>query len=443
MALSLLASRQKDKPKTLLHSAMLTHVTVLLLLVLAMQQPRILQRARNGHDRTRIGTLNCRTLLSDSRMFELDTALTAKGMDICALQETRRNGFLSFNTENYVVYYFGECSGKNGVGIAVHKRFTHLISSPRGIPSSDGRLMTIDILLHDVNHPVNHPFICSYAPTSKATVQVRNKFYTQLAKLTSPNTWLIGDFNARVGRRPSDPLSGIDACNTIGPWSLKNDVTPNSNGTLLLNLVSEHNLRHVSSHFRFRDSKRWTWRHPHYRSRAVLDHVFIPASHMRFVSRCFVPSDIAISTDHRPVICELNFRPRTTPKPTASSPKLNIRALTDSATERLFQSEVERSLGDRNPENLQSEVVASSIRSATVSSAKITLPVAQKSKFPSEFQPATVSLIHRKRRLWQRMQKSGRRVTRSLRSVFRSLCQEIKIDIKQDQTARREKDFFS
>ena len=70
---------------------MRTHITVLLLLVLAMQL-RVLQRAHTGNDQTRIGTLNCRTLLSDVRMFELDTALMAKGMDICALQETRRDG---------------------------------------------------------------------------------------------------------------------------------------------------------------------------------------------------------------------------------------------------------------------------------------------------------------------------------------------------------------
>ena len=112
--------------------------------------------------------------------------------------------------------------------------------------------MTIDILLHDVNHPIT--LICSYAHTSKATVQVRNKFYTQLSQLVSPSTWLLGDFNARIGRRSLDPSSGIDASNTIGPWSLKNGITPNSNGMLLLNLVSEHNLRHVSSHFQFRQT---------------------------------------------------------------------------------------------------------------------------------------------------------------------------------------------
>ena len=67
---------------------------------MAVMQPRVLQRAGDGRNRTRIGTLNCRRLLADERMLELDAALTAKGMDICALQETRRDGFMSFKTEN-------------------------------------------------------------------------------------------------------------------------------------------------------------------------------------------------------------------------------------------------------------------------------------------------------------------------------------------------------
>ena len=152
---------------------MWTHTFVTLLLILVMQ-PRILQRAHDGRDRTRIGTLNCRTLLADERMPELDAALTVKGIDICGLQETRCDGFMSLKTENYEVFYFGECSGKGGVGIAVHKRFLHLISATRGIPDSDGRLMTMDVLLHDVQYPVT--FICSYAPTSKAPACVREKF---------------------------------------------------------------------------------------------------------------------------------------------------------------------------------------------------------------------------------------------------------------------------
>ena len=138
-------------------------------------------------------------------------------MDICARQETRRNGLLSFKTENYQVYYYGECSGKGGVGFAIHKRFLHLISSPRGIPQSDGRLMTIDVLLHDTHYPVT--LICSYAPTSKAPAQIRDKFYTQLDQLVSSNTWILGDFNARVGRRRDDSTSEVEPSTTVRPFS--------------------------------------------------------------------------------------------------------------------------------------------------------------------------------------------------------------------------------
>ena len=401
-------------------------------------QPRVLQRARGGRDRTRIGTLNCRTLLADERMFELDAALTAKGIDICTLQETRRDGFMSFKTENYEVFYFGECSGKSGVGIAVHKRFLHLISATRGIPDSDGRLMTMDVLLHDARHPVT--LICSYAPTSTAPARVRDKFYTQLNQLVTSNSWLLGDFNARVGRRPNDTTPGVEPSNTVGRWSLKNDITPNENGTLLLNVASEHNLRHIASHFQSRDSKRWTWRHPRYHSRAVLDHVFVPSAHIRFVTRCFVPSDIAIFTDHRPVICELNFRPRVTSKSSSLPPTLDVRALCQNDIKEAFQNDIQTSLGDTNPEDVPPEQIAASIRLATVSAAQKVIPAKRKSKFPQEFTPATITLINRKRRLWTFLQKSGRRVTRSLRSVYRSLCRETKHSIKSDRNALLERE---
>ena len=76
-------------------------------------QPRVLQRARDGRNRTRIGTLNCRMLLANERMLELDAALTAK---VWAFALRKRRDMMDL------------CSGKGGVGITVHKRFHHLIS---------------------------------------------------------------------------------------------------------------------------------------------------------------------------------------------------------------------------------------------------------------------------------------------------------------------------
>ena len=103
---------------------------------------------------------------------------------------------------------------------------------------------------------------------------------------------------------------GAEITNTVGSWSLKGDIIPNANGSTLLDIASEFSLRHVSSHFNVRDSKRWTWKHPRYGTRAVLDHMFLPANKMRFISRYYVVQHLILHTDHRLTVCEVSFHPR-------------------------------------------------------------------------------------------------------------------------------------
>ena len=173
--------------------------------------------------------------------------------------------------------------GHRGVGFAVHKKFVHLVKAARSVPDSDDRIMTLDILLHDTEQPVT--LVCAYSPTNTSSEQTRNKFYSKLSEIATPDSWLFGDFNARVGRSLfiADADFGAEHSDTVGPWSLKGDIVPNANGSSLLDIASDNRLRHVSSHFNIRDSKRWTWKHPRYGMRAVLDHVFLPASRMRFI----------------------------------------------------------------------------------------------------------------------------------------------------------------
>ena len=99
----------------------------------------------------------------------------------------------------------GECSGSLGVVFAIHKRFEHLVVTKRGVPDSDGRLMLIDILLTDTSKPTT--LICCYSPPNTSSANKRQKFYSQLESVANQNTWLLGDFNARVGRR----LPAVDA----------------------------------------------------------------------------------------------------------------------------------------------------------------------------------------------------------------------------------------
>ena len=409
-------------------------------LLMAGMLTRVLQRPHEHRPRTRILTLNCRTLLDDARLIDLDAALTEKNIAMCALQETRRDGFFTTSSSNYAIFTFGECSGRSGVGFAIHKRFAHLIISTRGVPETDGRLMVVDLLLHDANYPTQ--LICAYSPTNTSPAATRNKFYSQLETVTTSNSWLLGDFNARVGRRlsaDSDAFGSVPS-KTVGPWSLKNDLTPNANGSMLLHVASSYNLRHVSSHFRMRDSKRWTWRHPRYRSRAVIDHIFVPVSHMRFFSRCYVPSDFSLSSDHRPVICELNFRPRIQPR-AKMLPPLDIQLLQrDESVKDAFQQNITASLSDIDPHALSSDELSSKIRTVAIESAHKHVPTKCKSKFPAEFTTETIGLIRRKRELWKTMQTSGMRITRSCKEQYRSICRETKHAIKADRNAKLERE---
>ena len=196
-------------------------------------QPRMMKRTRKRCGRTRVGTLNCRTLLADETLTELDLTLTENNIMLCALQEVRRNGCLSARTMNYTIYWFGECSGHGGVGFAVHNKIVHLVKEVRGIPDSSGRLMTMDIMLHDTDHPVT--IICAYAPPNSKSTQVREKFYSRLRDVIAPKTWLMGDLNARVGRQVAD--FGNQPSETVGLRSLKSDIVPNENGALLLDIA--------------------------------------------------------------------------------------------------------------------------------------------------------------------------------------------------------------
>ena len=401
--------------------------------------PRMLTRARRRCDRTRLATLNCRTLLADETLADLDVTLSDNGIALCALQETRRDGFSSMCTTNYKIYWYGECSGHRGVGFALHKSYVHLVKAVQPVPDTSGRIMTIDILLNDNATPTT--IICAYSPPNTSPKRIREKFYSQLRTVAKPTAWMMGDFNARVGRSvcTDGELDG-ESSTVVGPWSLKGDLTPNANGSLLLDIAGENNFRHLSSHFNCRDSKRWTWRHPRYLTRAVLDHIFVPSPQMRNIARYVVAQQIAIYTDHRLAICELSFHPRVQ-RQAAKNPKpIDLSALLDSDTQTAFQAEVTKQLGDCDPASLSTESLSDKIRSTPISAARTVLPVKAKSKFPEELSAATINMITQKRSMWRYLQKAGRRITRSLRNGFRTFCRDLKHNIRRDRTSTLEKE---
>ena len=95
-------------------------------------------------------------------------------------------------------------------------------------------------------------------------------------------------------------------------------------------------------------------------------------------------------------------------------------------------------LGNSVPDQLSSQELSSAIRSAPVAAAKKVLPTIVKRKFPQEFSAETIKLIAQKRATWKLLQKSGKRVTRSKRDVYRALCRDCKQAIASDRNRKLE-----
>ena len=116
---------------------------------------------------------------------------------------------------------------------------------------------------------------------------------------------------------------------------------------------------------------------------------------MPFFNRC--PSNFSLSSDHKPVICKINFRPRKQPR-VKILPPIDIQSLhRDDSVKDTFQREIVTTLADTDPRALSSDDLSAQIRSATIDSARKHIPNKRKTKFPPELTKDTIDLIRRKR----------------------------------------------
>ena len=171
--------------------------------------------------------------------------LARYSIDFAALSETRLSGEGSISEgdqrDGYTIFWRGYPEGhprQHGVGLAV--RNCHLRNIEEEPSYISERLMTLRVPLANNEHMT---LICAYAPTLTAEEHIKDNFYEELDEaLRSVNARdkiiLLGDFNARVGRRS-------DLWNAIGGKI-------NANGLRLLSLCSEHDLIITNTLFRFK-----------------------------------------------------------------------------------------------------------------------------------------------------------------------------------------------
>lgn len=174
------------------------------------------------------------------------------------------------------------------MGFLVKKHLKDKIVSFQGI--SD-RIAVLNIHLTKSKHPWS--IIQVHAPREQDTKLAKEKFYndlTQLMQNNNKNVIVMGDLNAKIGRK-----SNRDEF-ILGDYSTGDR---NDNGQRLIDFSFAHNLKIMNSFFKKRKSRKWTWLAPNGRDKNEID--FILAKEKDIFTDIDVLNNLNFNTDHRMV----------------------------------------------------------------------------------------------------------------------------------------------
>uniref|UniRef100_A0A1I8JJM3 Chromo domain-containing protein n=1 Tax=Macrostomum lignano TaxID=282301 RepID=A0A1I8JJM3_9PLAT len=307
----------------------------------------------------RVGTLNCRTLKAAWRRGVLAKLAYDLSCDIISLQEVSIKADPGLHCEDlgagWTLYYTSaDQRGRGGVGALIGPR---LQQSCRCISLSP-RLLRIDVRLRGRNARL----FCAYAPPATRPDEAQ-EFFEQLsvqveATAQRDTAVALGDLNA-VLRRSERSLF----------------VTPrgNNNTEALEDFLERQDM--VSANTRFRKPlsglatfvgckrrRRNARGRNATRRQAQLDHVLVRFRERRRAVNCRTITPLALRSDHRLLICDLNLRDPLY-RPPKRPPRRYYRALRATDTQRRFASAFNTALGDKRGSAEYAEVCAA-IRTA-------------------------------------------------------------------------------
>ena len=293
-----------------------------------------------------MGAWNVRTLLdrTDANRPERRTALVGREiarykLDIVALSETRLadEGQLMESGAEYTFFWRGRTQAERreaGVGFAIRN---HLVKDLESLPQGvNDRIMTLRI---PITRNAHATIISAYAPTLTNPEETKEKFYEDLhATLRSvPKTdklIVMGDFNARVGGDteiwgPVIGKHGVGKCN--------------SNGELLLQFCTEHNLLITNTVFRLPTRNKTTWMHPRSRHWHLIDYIIVRQKDRQDVRITKSMCGAECWTDHRLIVSKLKIHvaPKRRPQGQKVLKRLNVARLKDPHIHEELQKKLE------------------------------------------------------------------------------------------------------
>jgi hypothetical protein len=106
--------------------------------------------------------------------------------------------------------------------------------------------------------------VAIYAPTDDSKANPKNEFQSELTLLTNisrrKEVTIIGDLNARIGRKGNDPVVGNFGRNVL-----------RDNGERLIEICQTHSIKILNGYFQHRDIHKYTWLQPTRNLNSVID----------------------------------------------------------------------------------------------------------------------------------------------------------------------------
>lgn len=148
------------------------------------------------------------------------------------------------------------------IAILVHKKRKHLVNKMKAV--SD-RIIYIMIKL---NKRYSLQIIQAYSPTSSSQDEDIEQFYEDLTKARISEkayfTIIMGDFNAKIGRRTQTDAP------SIGDFGLG---TRNSRDQMLMDFLNKEKMYCMNTFFQKKSQRKWTWKSPGDTVRNKIDYI--------------------------------------------------------------------------------------------------------------------------------------------------------------------------
>lgn len=241
----------------------------------------------------KLGTWNIRSI--HGKEIELVNEFERAGLEILILPEIKKKGNGLAEIENqHLLIWSGvqeEKRAQAGIGCLIHRNNKGQLHTWKAISER--------ILLVEFKYELQvETIIAVYGPSEDEKVEKKDIFWAELGttvETAKGNIFIVGDLNARVGRRDN-------VYNVIGRHG---EAFRNTNGKRLLNFCVIYSLIVANSFFEHKDIHKYTREEPSRNEKSIIDYIIVERENRMAINDVVVKRGFEIHSDHYLVVAKI------------------------------------------------------------------------------------------------------------------------------------------